>query len=177
MRARFPSSASFETKHIPPARLSAPVSWPRIVPKQPRLCDINQVTVSRQFPKSDPFSDCASRMLFLSNTTATMLALVVEQRRRMMGKASVALVVRKGFVYRSEHTLGRRDYSSFLSRRRDLQTAASSTRVVLPALDRHRSPRAPLICPENAALSSRRRRCVSQLRPWGVWRWPSAGER
>jgi hypothetical protein len=105
-------------------------------------------------------------MLFLSNTTAT-LALVVEQRRRMMGKASVALVVRKGFVYRSEHTLGRRDHSSFLSRRRDLQTAASSTRVVLPALDRHRSPRAPLICPENAALSSRRRRCVSQLRPWG----------
>src|SRR4029077_9719669 len=39
-------------------------------------------------------------MILLSITTATMLALVVEQRRRMMGKASVALVVRKGFVYR-----------------------------------------------------------------------------
>ena len=65
------------------------------------------------------------------------------------------VVVRKGFVYRSEHTLGRRDHSAFLSRLRDLQTAASSTRAVLPALDRHRSPRAPLICPANAALSCR----------------------
>src|SRR6266513_793313 len=71
-RARFPSSASFETKHLPPARFPAPVSWPRIVPKQLRLCDINLVTVSQQFPESEPFSDCARRMILLSNTTATM---------------------------------------------------------------------------------------------------------
>jgi hypothetical protein len=75
-------------------------------------------------------------MIFLSNTTATMLALVV---------------VRNGFVYRSEHTFGWRDHSS--SRLRDFHTF--STRAVLPALDRHRSLRAALICSGIAALSCR----------------------
>jgi beta-lactamase class A len=65
------------------------------------------------------------------------------------------VVVRKGFVYRSEHTLGRRDHFSFLNCLRDLQIAAFSIYTVLPALDRHRSPRAPLSCPGNAALSFR----------------------
>jgi hypothetical protein len=45
-------------------------------------------------------------MILLSITTATMLALVVEQRSRMMGKASVALVVRKGFVNRFGRPFG-----------------------------------------------------------------------
>ena len=45
-------------------------------------------------------------MILLSITTATMLALVVEQRRRLMGKASVALVVRKGFVNRFGRPFG-----------------------------------------------------------------------
>src|SRR4026209_1885528 len=75
-------------------------------------------------------------MIFLSNTTATMLAL---------------LVVRKGFVYRSEHTLGRRDHSSFLGRLRDLRTATFPACAVFPALYRYRSPRAPLMRPTKRA--------------------------